>query len=93
MDYCGIFAQGKSCEANRDGRFWGTALQIRPLLGNRFVTLINGVTWEVVFSTRSLRWLRDATVEGLLREMFSLPSLSMLYKESIVPYVRQFKAG
>jgi hypothetical protein len=32
--YCGIFAQGNNCEASRDSRCYGTALQTSPLLGN-----------------------------------------------------------
>jgi hypothetical protein len=42
--YRGTFAQGKNCEVSRDSRCHGTALQTRPLLGNRFVTHNNGVT-------------------------------------------------
>jgi hypothetical protein len=37
--YCGIFAQGKNCEASSDSRCLGTALETRPLLGNKFVKL------------------------------------------------------
>jgi hypothetical protein len=39
--YRSIFAQGKNCEASRDSRCKGMALQTRPLLGNRFVTCNN----------------------------------------------------
>jgi hypothetical protein len=37
--YCGIFAQGKNC-------CWRADLQTQPLLGNRFVTGDNVVTWK-----------------------------------------------
>jgi hypothetical protein len=42
--YCGVFAQGKNCEARRDSRFKGTALQTLPLLGDRFLTRNSGAT-------------------------------------------------
>jgi hypothetical protein len=37
--------------------------------------------WEAVFSTRSMRLLRDATIETLLGEVFSVRSVPRLYNE------------
>jgi hypothetical protein len=46
--YCGIFIQGKNCEASRESCCLGMAQQTCPLAGNRFVTRSNGSNWEVV---------------------------------------------
>jgi hypothetical protein len=37
--------------------------------------------WEAAVSTRSVRQLRDATIEELLREVFSVRSVPKCYKQ------------
>jgi hypothetical protein len=39
--------------------------------------------WETVFSTRSVLQLRDATIDELLGEVFSMRSLTRCYKQDI----------
>jgi hypothetical protein len=46
-NYCGMFAQSNNCEASIDRRCYGTALQIRPLLGNNRTVVGSDVLWAV----------------------------------------------
>jgi hypothetical protein len=39
--------------------------------------------WKAVFSTRSVRYLRDETIEALLGEVFSVRSVSRCYKQAV----------
>jgi hypothetical protein len=59
--YCGIFAQGKNCEASRDSRCQGMALQTCLLLSNSFITQ-RWSNWEAAFSMQSLSRLHKESI-------------------------------
>jgi hypothetical protein len=74
--YCGIFAQDKDCEANR-----------QLLLGNGYANRLSArqqnltaQQLETVFSTRPVRYLLDVTIE-LFGEVLSILSAQRLRNE------------
>jgi hypothetical protein len=78
--YCGIFAEGKSCEASRDSRCLENGSVNNSVARQQIRNTHQWSNWEAVFSTRSVVQLRDATIEQL-GEVFSMQSVPRLYNE------------
>jgi hypothetical protein len=54
--------------------------QTKSIARQQIPNMHNWTNWEV-FSTRSVRYLRDATIEETLGEVFSVQSVPRCYKQ------------
>jgi hypothetical protein len=71
-------------QASRGSRCYGTASANTPVTMQQIRSTQQFSNWEALFSTRSVRYLRDATIEELLGEVFSVTSVPRLYNEEQV---------
>jgi hypothetical protein len=79
--YCGIFAQGKNCEASRQ-LLLGNGSANTPVSRQQIRNTQQWSNWEV-FSTRSVRQLRDATLQELLGKVFPMRPVKRVYEEQL----------